>query len=84
MPFKDIVWHAGQLWCTSDYGLWIVNGDRLDEAPVSSEIKVCSGNLSAADGVMLMASAHGAAFHDGDDWQLIFNHYKMEQALAGE
>lgn len=84
LPFKDIVWHAGRLWCTSDYGLWTVEGDKLTEVQLpSSDIAVCAGNLSAADGVMLMAGIHGAAFHDGKEWQLIFNRYKMEQAVAG-
>jgi hypothetical protein len=82
LPFKDIVWHADQLWCTSDYGLWTVKDNKVravDELP--AEIKVCSGNLSVADGVMLMGGAHGAAFHDGKKWQLIFNQHQMEQSL---
>ncbi|MBR0565990.1 hypothetical protein J5J83_07670 [Azoarcus sp. L1K30] len=82
LPFKDIVWHAGRLWCTSDYGLWTLEEDQLVRVELPSDIAVCAGNLSAADGVMLMAGAHGAAFHDGDDWQLIFNAFKMEQALG--
>ncbi|MCG8426033.1 MAG: hypothetical protein MI754_01595, partial [Chromatiales bacterium] len=84
LPFQDIVWHAGRLWCTSDYGLWTLEGDRLEKVELPSDIAVCSGNLSAADGVMLMAGAHGAAFHDGEQWQLIFNHYHMTQAVDGE
>ncbi len=85
LPFKDMVWHAGQLWCTNDYGLWTLSSDdirRVEEIP--SEIMVCAGNLSAADGVMLMAGTNGAAFHDGEKWQLIFNYYQMEQQLAGQ
>jgi hypothetical protein len=85
LPFKDLVWHAGQLWGTSDYGLWTLSGDRIrrvDEIP--SEIMVSAGNLSVADGMMLMAGTHGAAFHDGEKWQLIFNYYQMEQQLANQ
>ena len=82
LPFKDIVWHANRLWCTSDYGLWTVNNGKLEPVEgLPSEIKVCAGNLSAADGVMLMGGTHGAAFHDGQKWQLIFNQYQMEQSL---
>ncbi|NMG71401.1 hypothetical protein [Parazoarcus communis] len=80
LPFRDIVWHAGRLWCTSDYGLWPLEAGQLVRVELPSDIAVCEGNLSAADGVMLMAGAHGAAFHDGNDWQLIFNTFKMEQA----
>ena len=82
LPFRDIVWHAGRLWCTSDYGLWPLEAGQLVRVELPSDIAVCEGNLSAADGVMLMAGAHGAAFHDGNDWQLIFNTFKMEQALG--
>lgn len=85
LPFKDMVWHAGQLWCTSDYGLWTLSGDDIRRAEeIPSEIMVCAGNLSTADGVMLMAGTNGAAFHDGKKWQLIFNYYQMEQQLAGQ
>lgn len=81
LPFKDIVWHAGRLWCTSDYGLWTLDGERLVKVDLPSEIAVCTGNLSVADGVMLMAGVHGAAFHDGERWHHIFNHYEMTQAV---
>jgi hypothetical protein len=81
-PFKDIVWHANQLWCTNDYALWTVADGKLQEIEeLPSEIKVCAGNLSAADGVMLMGGAHGAAYHDGTTWHVIFNQYQMEQGL---
>ena len=83
LPFKDMVWHQGQLWCTSDYGLWTLQGGELVQADVPSEIYVCAGNLSVGDGVMLMAGTHGAAFHDGQRWQLIFNQHAMEQRAAG-
>lgn len=78
LPFKDIVWHAGKVWCTSDYGLWTVDNGKLVDADVPAEIKVCAGHLSAADGVMLMAGDSGAAFHDGEKWQLIYNKFEME------
>lgn len=74
LPFQDIVWHAGKLWLTSDYGLWNLADGILVEADMpSSEIKVCAGNLSVGDGVMLMAGTHGAAVHDGSEWHLIFH-----------
>ncbi|MTV56171.1 hypothetical protein [Pseudoduganella buxea] len=74
LPFEDIVWHAGKVWLTSDYGLWNVIDGQLVEADLpSSDIKVCAGNLSVGDGVMLMAGTHGAAVHDGSVWQLIFH-----------
>jgi hypothetical protein len=77
LPFKDIVWHAGRLWCTSDYGLWTLEDNHIVRADVPSEISVCAGNLSVADGVMLMAGANGAAFHDGESWQSIYLYQQM-------
>jgi len=74
LPFKDIVWHGGKVWLTSDYGLWNLIDGKLVEADLpSSDIKVCAGNLSVGDGEMLMAGTHGAAVHDGKEWKLIFH-----------
>lgn len=79
LPFKDIVWHAKKLWLTNDYGIWNVDGTKLAPADLpSDEIAVCTGNLSVADGVMLMAGIHGAAMHDGNSWQLIFTTFQFE------
>lgn len=80
LPFHDIVWHAGRLWCTSSYGLWTLDGNQLVRADVPAEVMVCAGHLSVADGVMLMAGTHGAALHDGQQWQVIFNRLAMEEA----
>jgi hypothetical protein len=81
LPFNDMVWHAGRLWCTSDYGLWTLENNRIVRADVPSEISVCAGNLSVADGVMLMAGNNGAAFHDGERWHSIFLYLEMAQAI---
>lgn len=77
LPFKDMVWHAGKVWCTSDYGLWVIEKDKLSEAKLSDSMKVCAGNLSVADGVMLMAGVYGAAYHDEKQWHLIFNGFEL-------
>jgi len=79
LPFKDLVWYRDRLWGTSDYGLWTLEGDSMVRADVPSEITVCAGNLSVADGVMLLAGTHGAAFHDSEKWQLIFNFQQVAQ-----
>ncbi|MGO7021108.1 hypothetical protein [Rhizobium leguminosarum] len=70
---QDIVWHAGKVWATSDNGCWQIEPADLVKPDLPSEIAVCAGHLSAADGTMLMAGTHGAAYHNGSDWQLIFN-----------
>lgn len=71
LPFKDMVWYQGKVWCTSDYGLWVIENDKLKEADVPAEVRACSGNLSVGDGVMLLAGIFGAAYHDGSNWQIL-------------
>ncbi|KFE67601.1 hypothetical protein [Hyalangium minutum] len=73
LPFKDMVWFQDRVYCTSDYGLWEIAGDELRESEVPPEIKICSGNLSVADGVMLLAGVYGASYHDGSGWKHLYN-----------
>lgn len=71
LPFKDMVWYGGKVWCTSDYGLWVIENGKLEEADVPPEVKACSGNLSVGDGVMLLAGMYGATVYNGREWQRI-------------
>ncbi len=71
LPFKDIVWYQDRLWCTSDYGIWQVVNDELIEADLPPEIRVCAGNLSVGDGVLLLAGMYGAAVFDGKKWEIL-------------
>jgi hypothetical protein len=73
LPFKDMVWFQDRVYCTSDYGLWEIVDDELRESDVPPGITICSGNLSVADGVMLLAGVYGASYHDGQGWRQIFN-----------
>jgi hypothetical protein len=73
LPFRDMVWYQDRVYCTSDHGLWEIKDDTLRTASVPEAIKVCSGNLSVADGVMLLAGAFGAAYHDGSGWTQMFD-----------
>jgi hypothetical protein len=73
LPFKDMVWFQDRVYCTSDYGLWEIEKGKLREAAVPDAVKICSGNLSVADEVMLLAGAFGAAYHDGSSWTPMFD-----------
>lgn len=69
VSFKDMVWFQDQLWCTSEYGLWTVGKDgKLIDADVPALASACSGNLSTADGILMVAGLNGAAIHDGSKW----------------
>ncbi len=80
LPFKDMVWHDGEVWCTNDYGLWTIRDGALREAAVSSAVKVCSGNLSSRDGVLLLGGHGGAAFRQDGEWSIIFHTLLMPNA----
>ncbi len=69
LPFKDIVWFAGKVWCTSDYGVWTIDNGKLTDADIPVLAHSCSGNLSVGDGVMLLAGRYGAAVFDGKSWE---------------
>lgn len=82
IPFKDIVWYGGRIWCTSDYGIWTIDNDKLDDAPLPPAIRSCAGNLSAADGVMLLAGMYGAAVFDGKQWEVIIDPFALGKPSA--
>ena len=68
LPFQDMVWFAGKVWCTSDYGVWTIENGKLVEPDLPPEVRSCSGNLSVGDGVMLLAGMYGATVFDGSKW----------------
>ena len=72
LGFHDMVWYEDRVWCTSDYGLWTIKDDRLEEADVPGFVHGCMGNLSVADGVLLLAGHGGAAFLENGQWHAIY------------
>ncbi|WP_426338228.1 WD40/YVTN/BNR-like repeat-containing protein [Pseudoduganella sp. S-14] len=74
LPFKDMVWYQGKVWCTSDYGLWVIEKDKVHQADVPASVSSCSGHLSVGDGVMLLAGMYGAALHNGEEWKRIIDY----------
>ncbi len=82
IPFKDMVWYEDRVWCTNDSGLWWIKGDTLEMADVPSNIKVCSGNLSTRDGVLLLAGYAGAAVMEEGRWKVIFNYNEMAEKAS--
>ena len=72
IPFKDMVWYEDKVWCTSDYGLWTIENDKLKEADLDDEIRVASGYISTEDGVLLLGGYNGAAYKKDGAWHKIF------------
>ncbi|MCY7386447.1 MAG: hypothetical protein LH481_00005, partial [Burkholderiales bacterium] len=82
IPFRDMVWYEGVVWCASDYGIWTIANDQLIEADVPSAVKICAGNLSARDGILLVAGHGGAAFREDGKWKVIFHSGDMSAAAT--
>lgn len=70
--FNDMVWFQDRVYCVSDFALWEIIDDECSECPLPEEVKECCGNLSVADGIMLMAGEYGAAHFDGKEWTVLY------------
>jgi hypothetical protein len=84
LAFKDMVWFGDRVYATNDYGLWEIQGETVQRSDEPIEITNCAGNLSVADGVMLMAGAYGAALHDGSVWTRLFSLIELAKQARGE
>jgi len=86
LGFKDMVWHSGQAWCTSENGIWRIRNasEWVSDNDLATEVRVCSGNMYVNDGVLLVAGMGGAAFLENDQWQVIFLRGHMERALRSD
>ncbi len=80
-PFKDMVWFQDRIWATSDYGIWTIKGDRIEQPLIPAEVGACSGSMAVGDGVLLVAGEGGAAFHNGTLWQSLFLQYEMTEMV---
>lgn len=83
LAFKDMVWFGDRVYATNDYGLWEIQGESVQRSNEPIEITNCAGNLSAADGVMLMAGAYGAALHNGNGWTRLFSLAELAKQARG-
>ncbi|HAX4823064.1 TPA: hypothetical protein JZG24_003350 [Escherichia coli] len=80
-PFNDMVWFQDRVWVTSDYGIWTIKDDVIEQPLIPDEVMVCAGSMAVGDGVLLVAGEGGAAFHNGVLWQSLFLQYEMTQAV---
>ncbi|MBD7975542.1 hypothetical protein H9644_21285 [Escherichia sp. Sa2BVA5] len=86
MPFLDMGWFDGRLWCASDYGIWVLEEEKLVLAmhakhkPVPPEVAVLSKRIDVSpDGtVMMVCGARGAAIYDGNAWNVLFDSMEFE------
>ena len=67
-PYRSMVAYRGQVWCSSDHGIWVIDGNRVARADLPETIGAKAGVLSAGDGILLVAGSGGAACFDGECW----------------
>ncbi len=82
LGIRDLVWYEDRVWCSSDYGLWTIQDDRLERAKLPPEISACDGHLYEGDGVLLTAGLGGAAFREDGQWYSILVRAEMEELVA--
>jgi hypothetical protein len=81
MPWKDIAFFGGTLYCGSDYGLWQLDEKgKLVRARVPADVLLNSGAMDVSiDGRhLLTAGPDGASLFDGRDWQVLFSRHDLE------
>ena len=81
LGFRDMVWYEDRVWCTSDYGLWTIQDERVRRADVPPEVAACAGHLSVGDGVLLLAGLYGAVFREHGRWHTIVIFSTMDKLL---
>lgn len=86
MPFLDMDWFDGRLWFASDYGIWVLEDEKLVPAmyakhkPVPPEVAVLSKRIDVSpDGtMMIVCGSRGAAIYDGNVWNVLFDLMEFE------
>jgi hypothetical protein len=73
LSYRSMVSYQGKIWCSSDFGIWTIDGDRVVEADLPANISVKAGVLSAKDDILLAAGSNGAAYFDGKRWTEFLN-----------
>ncbi|BEP96950.1 hypothetical protein GmRootA79_53350 (plasmid) [Acidovorax sp. A79] len=68
-PYRSMVSYQGAVWCSSDAGIWRIDGDRIGRVTLPDGISANAGLLAARDGVLLVAGKHGAAYLQDGMWR---------------
>ena len=80
LPFSDSAWFGGRLWCANDYGMYVLEGNRLVEAhlarkdPVPKEVALYCHRIDVSpDGTkMLVCGSNGTALCMDKKWEILF------------
>ena len=72
-----MLWYQDRVWCTSEYGVWWIQDDKVVPADIPGSAKICAGNLSARDGVLMLAGFNGVAMLENGEWNTLFRYHDM-------
>lgn len=72
LSYQSMVAYRGKVWCSSKYGIWTIEGNRIERADLPDNIYMRSGVLATKGDVLLTAGSRGAAYFDGGHWHVIF------------
>lgn len=86
LRFFDSAWFANRLWCANDYGMWVLEDDKLIPAQNAKEkpmpedmLGLCNRIDVSPDGrKMLICGPDGAAVYDGRLWNVLFDRKRLE------
>lgn len=81
LPFADSAWFDGRLWCANDYGMYVLEENRLVEAhlarqdPVPKQVALYCHRIDVSpDGSkMLACGGNGAALCSEKKWEILFS-----------
>ena len=85
LTLKDAVWYEDKMWCTNDFGIWVLdNGkfERQEDLPTGA--LVSAGYLAQRDGVLLVAGFYGAAYKKDDEWVQAISQQKVHDLMKGQ
>lgn len=81
LSFFDSAWFDDRMWFTNDYGIWVLENDKLvlainaEYKPIPEEAAILCGriDISPDNKKMLVCGQKGAAVFDGNTWEVLFN-----------
>jgi hypothetical protein len=92
LRFFDSAWFANRLWCANDYGIWVLENNKLISAQEAKEnpmpenvLGLCNRIDVSPDGKkMLVCGPDGAAVYDGQSWSVLFDRKLLEDDYKDE
>ena len=80
--FDDAVWYEDKMWCTNDYGIWVLDGGKFErQESLPTDVLVSAGHLAKRDGVLLVAGFYGASFKKDGEWVTAISQQRIHEFM---